>query len=219
MGHSSYNPEPPYARYLSRLVRPFSNFDFFSIRSVRDRAAQALQLSSAGQVLDLGCGGGGSFPYLVKAVGPTGKVIGVDISPQSCINARRRIRSNGWKIVEVIEASAEGVALSGRYDGALIFAAADVYASESALSNVLPYLKDSARIAIFGAKLSRGPLGKLLNSFFLFMCRKLSPATPTPDEAPWQVLATHLEHLNVQEFFFGSMFLAYGTLKQRRSGA
>jgi hypothetical protein len=63
------------------------------------------------------------------------------------------------------------------------------------------------------------PLGKLLNSFFLFMCRKLSPATPTPDEAPWQVLATHLEHLNVQEFFFGSMFLAYGTLKQRRSGA
>jgi ubiquinone/menaquinone biosynthesis C-methylase UbiE len=123
MNHSSHNQEPPYARYLSRLVRPFSNFDFFFIKSARDRAVHALQLSAGGRVLDLGCGGGGSFPYLVKAVGSTGKVVGVDISPESCINARRRVGSNGWKNVEVIEASAEAVDLSECYDGAVMFAA------------------------------------------------------------------------------------------------
>ena len=219
MSDSSYDHEPPYAKHLSRLIRPFSNFDFFFIKPVRDKAVQALQLSPGGQVLDLGCGGGGSFPYLVRAVGSTGKVVGVDISPQTCVNARRRVSSNGWKNVEVIEASADRVDLSGQYDGALMFAAADVYASESALANILPYLKGRARIAIFGAKLSDGRLSKLLNPFFLFMCRKLSPATPLPDAAPWGLLASRLEDLYVQELFFGSMFLACGTLKERRPGA
>jgi SAM-dependent methyltransferase len=218
MSPSSYNHEPPYAKYLSRLIRPFPNFDFFFIKSVREKAVQALQLSPGGQVLDIGCGGGGSFPYLVKAVTSTGTVVGVDISPQSCINARHRVERNGWKNVEVIEAAADRVYLAGRYDGALMFAAADVYASESALANILPYLRDLARVTIFGAKLSDGLLSKLLNPFFLFMFRKLSPATPIPDQAPWALLASHLEDLNIQEFFFGSMFLACGTLKERRSG-
>jgi SAM-dependent methyltransferase len=219
MSDGSYNHEPLYAKHLSRLIRPFPNFDFFFIKHVREKAVQALQLSSGGQVLDLGCGSGGSFPYLVKAVGPTGRVVGVDISPESCINARRRIESNGWKNVDTIESSAQSVDLVGRYDGALMFAAPDVYASDSALANILPYLKSHARIAIFGAKLSDGRLSKLLNPFFLFMCRKLSPCTPLPDAEPWGSLASRLEGLNVQELFFGSMFLAYGTLKEPPSGA
>jgi SAM-dependent methyltransferase len=218
MSDSSYNHEPPYARYLSRLIRPFSNFDFFFIKHVREKAVQTLQLSSGGKVLDLGCGSGGSFPFLVKAVGPTGKVVGVDISPESCINSRRRIERNGWKNVDLIESSAQSVDLVGRYDGALMFAAPDVYASDSALANILPCLKRHARIAIFGARLSDGRLSKLLNPFFLFMCRKLSPSTPLPDAAPWGLLASRLEDLKVQELFFGSMFLAYGTLKDSQSG-
>ncbi|MGH8195145.1 MAG: class I SAM-dependent methyltransferase [Woeseiaceae bacterium] len=193
MSASSYNHEPPYAKYLSRLIRPFPNFDFFFIKSVRENAVQAPQLSPGGQVLDLGCGGGGSFPYLVKAVTSTGTVIGVDISPESCINVRDRVESNGWKNVEVIEASADTVHLAGRYDGALMFAAADMYASESAWANILPHLRDRARVTMFGAKLSDGLLSKLLNPFFLFMCRKLSPATPIPDQAPWALLASRLE--------------------------
>jgi len=213
VSHRPRNNEPRYAKYLSRVVRPFPNFDFFFIKHVRANAVQALQLSPGDQALDLGCGSGGSFPHLLAAVGSNGRVIGIDVSPQSCINARRRVESNSWKNVEVIEASVERVDLPGRYDGALMFAAPDVYASESALSNIMPYLKRGARLAIFGAKLSHGRLGRLLNPFFLFMCRRLSPSTPIPDEAPWTLLAVRLEDLEVQELFFGSMFLACGTLK------
>jgi hypothetical protein len=35
-----------------------------------------------------------------------------------------------------------------------MFAAADIYASSSALANLFPYLKDDVRVAAFGAKLS-----------------------------------------------------------------
>jgi SAM-dependent methyltransferase len=213
MSHSSYPVEPLYAKYLSRLIRPFSNFDFFFIKNVREKAVQELQLGSGAHVLDLGCGSGGSFPYLVKVVGSTGKVIGVDISHQSCMNARRRVNSNDWKNIEIIEASADKVELSAIYDGALMFAAPDVYASESALVNIMPHLKNRARIAIFGAKLSNRWQSKFLNPLFLFLCRNLSPATPAPDNAPWGLLASRVENIKVEEFFFGSMFMASGTLK------
>jgi hypothetical protein len=161
----------------------------------------------------LGCGGGGCFPYLETEVGSRGQIVGVDVSPQSCINARNRVKSNGWENVRVIEASAQDVELSEGFDGALMFAAPDVYASESALANVLPHLKRHARVAVFGAKLSGGPLGRVLNPFFRFMVRTLSTTTPIPDEAPWRLLTERLEDLIVREYFFGSMFLAYGTLK------
>ena len=38
------------------------------------------------------------------------------------------------------------------------------------------------------------------------------PSTPVPDEAPWQVLAPTLRDLKIEEYFFGWMFLASGTV-------
>jgi SAM-dependent methyltransferase len=206
--------EPPYAKHLSRIIRPFANFDFFFIQGIRERAVRSMHLPAGGRVLDLGCGGGGSFTHLREAVGASGEVVGVDISPQSCINARRRVRSNGWQNVRVIEEAAGSAALPGDCDGALMFAAPDVYASEAALANILPSLRPHARIVIFGAKLSNHWMGRLLNPFFLFMCRKLSPGTPLPDAAPWRALAAHVDELVTEELFFGSMFLASGTLRE-----
>ena len=99
----SNDHSPPYVRYLARLIRPFPNFDFFFIKSMRRRAIHALQLPQGGRALDVGCGPGGSFPYLVEAVGPQGQVVGVEISQQVAINARKRIEAKRWSNVQVIE--------------------------------------------------------------------------------------------------------------------
>jgi ubiquinone/menaquinone biosynthesis C-methylase UbiE len=88
---------PLYGRLLARLIRPFPNFDPPFIRPVRQRAVELLDLKDGNRVLDVGCGPGGSFPYLVHAVGPSGQVVGVEISPLISINARRRIEENGWR--------------------------------------------------------------------------------------------------------------------------
>jgi cyclopropane fatty-acyl-phospholipid synthase-like methyltransferase len=79
---------------------------------------ELLHLKAGDRVLDVGCGPGGSFPYLVHAVGQSGQVIGVEISPEMSINARRRIAKNGWRNVQVIEA-AQDVHLTGLFDGLL----------------------------------------------------------------------------------------------------
>jgi SAM-dependent methyltransferase len=216
MSEDERHAEPPYARYLGRLVRYSPNFDFFFIKPVRRKAVHWLQLGPGDRVLDLGCGGGGSLPHLVHADGPKGVVLGVDVSPQSCRNARQRIKRNRWENVEIVEGAAQRVQLSGTYDGVLMFAAPDVFASEAALANVLPHLRDGARIVFFGAKLSDSRLGAILNPLLQGMVARLSPATPVPDERPWTLIAEHVDELRVEQYFGGSMFLASGTLKKAR---
>jgi demethylmenaquinone methyltransferase/2-methoxy-6-polyprenyl-1,4-benzoquinol methylase len=150
----------------------------------------------------------------VGAVGPSGEVVGIEISPETVVNARRRIVKNGWKNVEVVEATAESVRLTGMFDGLLMLGAPDVYASSAALANLLPHLRDGARIVFFGAKTSRSRLGVILNPLLERAFKTFSfSTTPAPDSNPWRFVAPHVEGLEVEERARGAMFLASGTYR------
>jgi len=202
---------PPYG-YLIRLVRPFPDFDPPFIKPVRQKAVDLLNLKAGDRVLDVGCGPGGSFPYLVHAVGQSGQVVGVEISPEIGVSARRRIAKNGWRNVQLIEAAAQDVDLTGPFDGLLMFAAADVYGSEEALENIFPHLRENARVAAFGAKLSSKGLGSSLNPFLRMLFNLSFSTTPRPDYEPWRILAKRLDKLNLEEYIFGLMFLTSGSV-------
>jgi ubiquinone/menaquinone biosynthesis C-methylase UbiE len=209
---------PPYVRVFGPLTRPFPNFDFFFVKSLRQKAAELLDLKQGARVLDVGCGSGASFPSLVRAVGLTGEVVGVEISPEFAINARNRIAKNKWTNVQVIEAPAQTVALTGTFDALLMMAAPDVYASEEALENIFPHLKENARVVIFGAKTSNNRFGRIFNPLFQKVFSRLSfPTTPTLNGDPWQLLAKRVEKLDVEEYFFGLMFLASGSVITKKN--
>jgi len=207
------NVTPPYFRYLIRVIRPFPDFDFSFIKPLRARAVALLNLAPGARVLDLGCGPGGSLPYLLQSVGASGEVVAVEISPEVAINAKRRVARHEWSNVQVIVAPAQTVTLHGAFDGLLMFGAPDVYASQEALDNVLPHLKPNARVVFFGAKTSRRRSGWILNPLLRALFPKLSfRTTPVPDHEPWRLLAPHLQGLTIEENFSGWMFLASGSL-------
>jgi SAM-dependent methyltransferase len=214
------NATPGYFRAVIRLIRPFPDFDFAFIKPLRAKAVALLRLTPGTRALDLGCGPGGSLPFLVDAVGPTGAVVGVEISPDVALNANRRIAHHHWDNVQIIEAPAETAALEGAFDGALMFGAPDVYASPTVIAHLLPHLKPGARIVFFGAKTSRRRLGWILNPLLRVIFPKISfPTTPVPNDAPWAVLAPYLSDLAVEEYFFGWMFLAAGTFNGKAARA
>jgi demethylmenaquinone methyltransferase/2-methoxy-6-polyprenyl-1,4-benzoquinol methylase len=208
---------PPYGRFLIRLTRPFPDFDFSFIKPVRRRAVELLNLKRGDRVLDVGCGPGGSFPFLVQAVGPTGQVVGIEISPDHSELARRRIARNQWENIQVVEAAAQNASLIGTFDGLLMFAAPDVYASQEALENILPNLRDNARVAAFGAKLSNHRLGRVFNPLLKLLYKLSFSTTPKPDHEPWRLLAEYIEGVHVMEYFFGLMFLASGSAVRKAS--
>jgi SAM-dependent methyltransferase len=208
---------PPYFRYFARLIRPFPDFDYGFIKPLRAKATALLDLAPGARVLDLGCGPGGSLPFLRNAVGGSGEVVGVEISPDVAINARRRVQRHEWSNVQIIEGAAQSVRLAGTFDGALMFGAPDIYGSDKALGNILPHLRPGARIVFFGAKTSRRRTGWILNPLLRLVFSKFSfRSTPVPDDEPWKRLAEHLESLRIEEYFLGWMFLASGSLHVRR---
>jgi len=209
-----YNEQtPPYVHYLARLIRPFPNFDFFFIKSLRQASVDALRLQQGNRVLDVGCGSGGTFPYLVEAVGEYGEVVGIEISPEVAINAKKRIEVRRWSNVQVVQGDARTVTLNGEFDGLVLFAAPDVYASPQALANLLPHLKDNALVVAFGAKLSRRRLAGAFNLLFQSLMKLSFSSTPALNHEPWSVLEHWLVEVHVQEYFFGCMFMASGVKK------
>ena len=213
MQHPNDGLTPRYARHLLWLARRFPNFDVSFVKPLRDRAVRSLRLAPGDRVLDAGCGIGGSFPYLANAVGPDGEVTGIEISPETVASARRRIEMNGWANVSVLLSSAEAAPLTGTYDALVMFAAPDVYGSEVALANLLPHLRIGARIVLFGAKQSRRPIGAVLNPLLRLAVSKLSfDTTPLPSAEPWRLVAAGVDRLEIHEYFFGTMFLASGSL-------
>lgn len=207
---------PLYVRTLGRFTSYFPDFDFSFIKPVRKKAVELLNLKPGDRVVDAGCGSGGSFPFLVDAVGPTGSVVGIEISPASKKAAEKRIAKNGWRNVGIIEAPAQTAYLQGKFDGVLMFAAADVYASEEALKKIAPHLKENARVVFFGAKLSRQPAGFILNPIFRMLFKLSFSTTPPLNFEPWQVAASFVEEMEISEYFFGSMFLAWGSLAPKK---
>src|SRR5690242_7708942 len=73
----------------------------------RRRVVERLPLRCGDVVLDVGCGTGLCFPFLLEQVGPAGAVVGVDASPEMLELAAERASAHRWRNVELIESAVE----------------------------------------------------------------------------------------------------------------
>jgi len=72
----------------------------------RRRSLQRLGLTAGERVLEVGCGRGNSLAPLREGVGPTGRVVGFDVSEGMVEAARERIEQAGWANVSVLRGDA-----------------------------------------------------------------------------------------------------------------
>jgi len=205
---------PPYFRYTLALLSRFPNFDQPFIGMLRRKAVDSLKLSAGNRVLDVGCGTGASFPHLLSAVGNSGEVVGVEISPDVAELAERRIHQNRRTNVRVVVGDARTVVLNGKFDGLLLFGAPDIYASPDAITNLRRYLNDSARVVAFGSKLTKRRFGAGLNIVLKLLMKLSFASTPGLNYEPWTPLGAYLGDVRVQEYVYGGFFLASGSLRR-----
>src|SRR5437763_1633763 len=79
---------------------------FLYPRSFRTKGADALGDVRGKRVLEIGCGSGLNFKYLVERVGPDGAVTGIDISKEMIGVAQTRCGRNLWNSVHAHTADA-----------------------------------------------------------------------------------------------------------------
>src|SRR4029450_12672609 len=75
-------------------------------------AMDALALQPGQTIVDIGCGAGQTVQQLASRVGPSGRVIGVDIAPRVLEVARSRTAGLGQ--VQLIQADAAALGRDGR---------------------------------------------------------------------------------------------------------
>jgi ubiquinone/menaquinone biosynthesis C-methylase UbiE len=75
-------------------------------RAQRLRVIQALGLGPGASVIDIACGTGLNFPLIEEAIGPAGRIVGVDLTDAMLARAQDRIETNGWSNISLVQADA-----------------------------------------------------------------------------------------------------------------
>lgn len=87
-----------------------SNFMYAAgmrIARYRRMSVDFLDLRPGDTVVDAGCGTGLNFPLIQDRIGPTGRIVGVDLSGEMLAQAKQRVARHGWTNVELIQADLE----------------------------------------------------------------------------------------------------------------
>jgi ubiquinone/menaquinone biosynthesis C-methylase UbiE len=122
------------------------------IESARCEAIQGLLLQPGFTVLDIGCGTGKSFALIQRDIGPGGRLIGIEQSPEMLALARRRIQEDGWTNVTLIQSAVEDIALSVAADALLFCYTHDILRSPHALQTAFRCARRGAAVAAAGTR-------------------------------------------------------------------
>ena len=183
------------------------------IDKIRLRAIEALALQPGDVVLDAGCGTGWCIPPIAERVGARGRVIGFDPSPEMLAVARSR--QIAGTAVELLQATGETVQASTPADAVLFSYTHDMIRSRTALANVLAQAKPGARVAATSTKLYARWLFPA--NWYLRATHRGYITNFEGFEAPWSVLAEHLDDFRVAANPFTQHYVATGRVRARRA--
>ena len=176
----------------------------------RRRGVEALELEPGETVLELGCGPGNSLGRLREAVGPEGRVVGVDYSEGMVKRAARQIDAEGWQNVGAVRGDATRLGVeSVRFDA--------VYASMSltampdpvaAVETAAHCLRPDGRVAVLDARPFQSLPLRLLNPLVVPVSRAATNwdhATDVP-----AAIESRFEGLSVDSYNDGTVYVAVG---------
>jgi SAM-dependent methyltransferase len=177
---------------------------------LRRRAIERLRLASGDTVVEVACGTGINFPLIEEHIGPSGRLIGIDLSPEMLAQARTRVDRSAWRNVTLVEASVERARLPAAPDASLFSLTHDLLQMPEGLANLFGQAKPGAHVAAFGPK----PGSRLA-----FLVDPLVKAVAHPYvttfeglDRPWGHLERYVPDLSARRVLLGGAYLAWGAL-------
>ncbi len=190
--------------------------DWFSFlgrhRRIRQDAVDALQIGPGARVLEIGCGTGRNFPYLERAVGPEGEIVGVDYTPEMLGAAGRLVKRNGWSNLRLMEADATTLRIDEKFDAVLAVMSLSAMPHWTAAMHRVPaLLRDGGRFVVADAReFPRRPLAAL-NPLLRSIVAPLGAWHPWRDLTP--EMQRQFGNLDRTDYNFGTFYVACSTKK------
>ena len=226
MKHSTR--EHPFDAYRERaghydVTSRFAPVPGFPHRVYRQRAVDALRLRPGDTVVEVACGTGLNFPLLEQAVGPQGRLIGVDLSAAMLAQAAHRVAAAGWGNVSLVQADAAafsfpaGVAgILATYPHALLPDPARVVGPGAAA------LRPGGRWVVLDVKIPDAAPPRLVRLGVATLGRSTALGA-WAEGRPWEALRAAMQsalgEVTWTDLFLGGAYLATGTRRAHHVAA
>jgi demethylmenaquinone methyltransferase/2-methoxy-6-polyprenyl-1,4-benzoquinol methylase len=176
----------------------------------RKQAIRSLVLNQGDTVVDVGCGTGLNFSLLQEQVGPSGKIIGVDLTDAMIAEAGIRVAAHGWSNVELVTSDAADYVFPAHIQGILsTFALTLVPEFDEVVRKGAAALAPGKRFVILDFK---RPSGWLMDKAAPVLAALLTgPFGGTIEMAsrkPWQSLEKYLTVVQFTDLYLGGAYIA-----------
>jgi demethylmenaquinone methyltransferase/2-methoxy-6-polyprenyl-1,4-benzoquinol methylase len=177
----------------------------------RKKAVAALRLKRGDVVVEIGCGTGLNFGLLEDAVGPGGKVIGVDMNDAMLARAQKRVVANGLSNVSLVRSDAADYPFPEKVDGILsTFALTLVPEYDEVIRRGAGALPAGGRWVVADLKLPESRLSRIA-PILLPLVRPFGVTLDISHRHPWESLRKHMGNAVMEEVYFGFAYIACGT--------
>jgi len=185
----------------------------------RQMAVEALNLQRGDTVVEIGCGTGLNFPLLQEAVGPDGKIIGVDLTDAMLAQAESRVKKQGWTNVELVHGDAAQYQFPNGVDGIISsFAITLVPKFDQVVRNGAEALSPGKRCVILDFKLpSKRPVTWFV-PLLVFVTRPFAVRLEMGSRHPWDSIDRYFVNTKMTEFYLGIAYISVGERGQDVAG-
>jgi ubiquinone/menaquinone biosynthesis C-methylase UbiE len=201
-----------YARIARRYDRAVRLFPLFGVRigHYRREAIRALNVSAGATVVELGCGTGLNFPLLQEVVGPSGRIIGVDLSREMLHQARRRVVQHGWPNVDLCQNDLAEYSFPPDVDGVLsTFAITLSPEYDAVIQRAARALCAGGRMVVVDFKRADSWPVWLLQ-LAAWLNRSFAVTLDLGERHPWESIARHMKPTEISHYYGGAVYLAAG---------
>jgi S-adenosylmethionine-diacylgycerolhomoserine-N-methlytransferase len=218
------------ARY-GRLARIYdwANLERLLYSRARARTIELLDLHPGAKVLDVACGTGVNHAPIERRIGTSGRLVGIDLTPEMLGRARARAARHDWHNVrlyqsDVSQLSTQRLETLGalnpgeRFDAALCTLGLSVIADwQSAWAAMTSVVRPGGRVAVMDAghpdlsgaagQVAGRPLAWALSRVFAADCGR----------RPWELVARDTDSPILERFTAGYVVTAAGSLRSAKS--
>jgi demethylmenaquinone methyltransferase/2-methoxy-6-polyprenyl-1,4-benzoquinol methylase len=173
-----------------------------------------LRLGRGDVVVDVGCGTGLNFALLEDAVGPEGRIIGVDLTDAMLGQARQRVVKHGWQNVDLVQGDAAQFVFPRRVDGIIsTFALTFIPTGERVIQNGCQVLAPGRRWVVLDMAWPEGWPQWLRH--LLFFLPAYGITSEVVQRRPWQAVQGAMEQqltsVVCKRFWMGFFYLCAGS--------
>jgi ubiquinone/menaquinone biosynthesis C-methylase UbiE len=181
----------------------------------RVRTVEALRLRPGDSVVDVACGTGLNFSLIERAIGPAGRILGVDLTDAMLARAQHRIETNGWRNVSLVQADAADFEFPTEVDAIVsTYALSHVSECGIVIARGADALSRGGRWAVLDLK-APDNAPRWLAHLGVALARHFGSIDEWVARRPWEALRAAMERelidVSWTELCLGTAFLAVGS--------